>query len=410
MGAKQSNVLDSNGHAEEETCTCFGSRSRKNDNIGSPMPDTPIMRRKRRQDVARELTKPPRPPPYPGLEPEPTPSRFPIMSSSVDTPARIHEGADAEKQMYEKYSLEEAIGVGSTSTVHRCLLKADPKQQFACKVIDMDFIEDRFRGMMAQFQTEIVSLQELRHENIIQLFDVYMTEAKIYIVMEWMDGGEVFDFVVKKGTLTEKEASDLVRQVTSALVYMHGNNICHRDLKPENLLLKYDTNSDKPLIVKIIDFGLSKSLAPEQPVASTFLGTRGYLAPEMIQRQEYTKAVDVWALGVIVFVLVCGCLPFDDDSSAVDNVGQRFILRFPGWANNLSPSAKDLLQHLLDTNPMRRFTAVQAAKHPWVEGETASPVFLASPGRISASPAQRRKHANVPSPSAVRPPARQTSL
>ena len=133
--------------------------------------------------------------------------------------------------------------------------------------------------------------------------------------------------------------------------------------------------------------------AMEEPVARTFLGTRGYLAPEMLQRRDYTRAVDTWALGVIVFVLLCGCLPFDDDSATVpsdDLVRAKFVLRFPRWAKHLSASAKDLLTHLLDVNPKTRYTAEQALRHPWVQGRTApKESLLQSPGRIGASPAVR---------------------
>jgi serine/threonine protein kinase len=200
-------------------------------------------------------------------------------------------------------------------------------------------------------------------------------------------------------------------------------------LKPENLLLKYKpthsflnsgsqnssnhvrqpsnnksipngssiptapkTNNTNTIDVKIIDFGLSKLLESDDTVASTFLGTRGYLAPEMLQRREYTRAVDTWAVGVIVFVLLCGCLPFDDDSATMPQdlyvVQKRFILRFPRWAKNLSASAKDLLNHLLDINPTTRFTAEQALNHEWVQGQTAQAKnYLSSPGRIRKSPA-----------------------
>lgn len=131
-----------------------------------------------------------------------------------------------------------------------------------------------------------------------------------------------------------------------------------------------------------------------EPVAQSFLGTRGYLAPEMLQRRDYTKAVDTWALGVIVFVLLCGCLPFDDDSATVpsdDLVRAKFVLRFPRWAKNLSPSAKDLLSHLLDVNPSRRYTAEQALDHAWVTGKAAPKGnLLSSPGRIKKSPALRK--------------------
>jgi serine/threonine protein kinase len=242
------------------------------------------------------------------------------------------------------------------------------------------------------------------------LYDVYIVtpDDKIFIVMELMEGGELFDYVVQKGTLTEEEASYIVQKVTSALVFMHSKNIMHRDLKPENLLLKKaptfisssSSNTNKSnsgnntnnhnLNVKVIDFGLSKALKEEQPVAQTFLGTRGYLAPEMLQRLDYTRAVDTWALGVIVFVLLCGCLPFDDDTSAVpsdDVVKAKFVLRFPRWAKTLSPSAKDLLSHLLDVNPRTRYTAQQALDHPWVRGVTVrKDNLLQSPGRIKKSP------------------------
>ena len=126
----------------------------------------------------------------------------------------------AEQMLHEKYTLEEVLGVGSTSTVHRCVNKKDNKE-FACKVIDVQLIEERFQGMMQQFQTEIQALRELKHPGIIQLFDVYLTGTKIYIVMEMMKGGELFDYVVEKGTLNEQEASQIVQKVTSALVYMH---------------------------------------------------------------------------------------------------------------------------------------------------------------------------------------------
>jgi serine/threonine protein kinase len=193
----------------------------------------------------------------------------------------------------------EVLGVGSTSTVHKCLRKAD-NEIFACKIIDCTLIEERFSGMMAQFQVEIDALKSLRHPGIIRLFDVYMTDDKIFIVMELMEGGELFDYVVQKGTLTEEEASRIVKKVTSAIAFMHSQNFIHRDLKPENLLLKMKPKGPYDDIdVKIIDFGLSKVM--EEPVARTFLGTRGYLSPEQLSRRDYTKAVDSWALGVIVF-------------------------------------------------------------------------------------------------------------
>ena len=157
----------------------------------------------------------------------------------------------------KKYQMCEVLGVGSTSICHRCI-NIYNGQSFACKIIDKQQIEQRFAGMLDQFHTEIDALKKLHHPNIIKLYDVFSTSKKIYIVMELMAGGELFDYVVQKGTLTEAEASVIVRMVTSALVYMHECNIIHRDLKPENLLLKHKPNSIYDLEVKIIDFGLSK--------------------------------------------------------------------------------------------------------------------------------------------------------
>jgi serine/threonine protein kinase len=181
----------------------------------------------------------------------------------------VHDGPHAEQELHTKYQLLEVLGVGSTSTVHRCCLQSAASndsqaqaalQYYACKIIDCQLIEERFQNMMGQFQTEILALQELRHDHIVRLLDVYLVEGdKIYIIMELMEGGELFDYVVEKGTLTEEEASKIVRQVTSAIAFMHSRNFIHRDLKPENLLLKQRPKSAKEEIeVKIIDFGLSK--------------------------------------------------------------------------------------------------------------------------------------------------------
>jgi len=436
MGGKQSQPVDDDndddGNNNNKCQPCFlfnpsaasggiqnlvtgGSSNKESDAMGSPLPDTPVFERKRRENVQERLREDPIfSSKYDGLEKEELMSSdssagrlggsglflAPLhaqqngngsaVQNKEEDGASVYEGPDAEQKMLGKYDLLEVLGVGSTSTVHRCVNKASG-EQLACKVIDCQLIEERFQGMMAQFQTEIEALRKLQHPGIIRLYDVFIkTDDKIFIIMEMMEGGELFDYVVQKGTLTEDEAARIVRKVTSALVYMHSHNICHRDLKPENLLLKTKPKGPHDAVeVKVIDFGLSKAM--EEPVARTFLGTRGYLAPEMLQRRDYTRAVDTWALGVIVFVLLCGCLPFDDDSAVVpsdDLVKAKFILRFPRWAKNLSASAKNLLNHLLDVNPRTRYTAEQALEHPWVRGETASKGnLLASPGRIKQSPA-----------------------
>jgi serine/threonine protein kinase len=276
------------------------------------------------------------------------------------------------------YELRDEIGVGSTSKCYRCVRKADGTE-YACKVIDKRQVEMKFSGLLDQFFVEIRVLQSLNHPNIIRLEDTFESPDRIYMVMEMMKGGELFDYVVEKGTLSEEEASVLVRKITSAVAHMHGLDIIHRDLKPENLLL---TSKGPDAEIKLIDFGLAK-VVQREAVASSFLGTKGYLAPEMLQRNSYDKAIDMWALGVIVFVLLCGCLPFDDDSSKIASESaarKKFALRFPKWAASLSNSAKDLLNNLLEINPKTRFTAHQALAHPWVAGKTVQPnSYLQSP-------------------------------
>eukprot|EP00934_Nitzschia_sp_Nitz4_P004158 Nitzschia sp. Nitz4//scaffold157_size52427//28350//29903//NITZ4_006842-RA/size52427-augustus-gene-0.55-mRNA-1//1//CDS//3329537461//4148//frame0 len=405
MGGQPSSLIrqESERSVDDEVCQpCFFMKKAPFSRPTSDPMGTPIItpnHSKRKQFPAKEsLSQQNRNQPiysskYMGLEKEVV-----SQNSQSGTGAQIHEGKDAESLLHAKYSLREELGVGSTSVCHRCVNKRTDLH-YACKVIDKRLIEERFQGMMKQFHTEIEALRELEHPNIIQLYDVFITEEKIFIVMELMEGGELFDYVVQKGTLTEEEASAIVRKVTSALVYMHSKNIIHRDLKPENLLLRRrPRHSGDTIEVKIIDFGLSKAM--EEPVARSFLGTRGYLAPEMLQRREYTKAVDTWALGVIVFVLLCGCLPFDDDSQTVPSdelVRAKFVLRFPRWAKNVSASAKDLLTHLLETNPSRRYSAQQALAHPWVTGKEAPKgSLLASPGRIKKSPNLRAKANRTP--------------
>ncbi|KAL3780997.1 hypothetical protein ACHAWO_007458 [Cyclotella atomus] len=395
-----------------------GKLNSSDDSFGTPIPDTPDAVKRKMYDNDDYLEEEKkcnggsfnanlevRSSVYGGLEKEtstmfsnekrtPAPAPTSTTNTSRDQFAQIHDGKNAESELYSKYEIAEVLGVGSTSICHRCI-EISSGQSRACKIIDKTEIDPQYQSMMDQFYMEIETLRSLKHPNIIQLYDVYISEEKIYIIMELMTGGELFDYVVQKGTLTEEEASRIVRMVTSALVYMHSKNVIHRDLKPENLLLSHKPRSSHDIEVKIIDFGLSKIMPEQHTVASSFLGTRGYLAPEMIQRRDYTKSVDAWALGVIVFVLLCGCLPFDDDCQTIPNspdLRSKFTLRFPRWAKDLSKSAKDLLNHLLDIDSRRRYTAEQALRHPWVAGDTASKdSLLQSPGRIKPSPGRPGK-------------------
>ncbi|ETI35877.1 CAMK/CAMK1 protein kinase, variant 2 [Phytophthora nicotianae P10297] len=324
--------------------------------------------------------------------------------------------------MESKYEMLDEIGHGGTSVVYKCCERRTGVVR-ACKIIDRRAVEREHNVVMEQFQVEIQVLQSLKHPNIIHIEDVFLSESKIcmvricipknervtqysmldalFQVTEYMGGGELFDYVVDRGTLSEVEASTIVRQITSAVAYLHARGIIHRDLKPENLML---TSKSRGASVKIIDFGLAKLLDADDKTAS-FLGTRGYLAPEMLQRQAYSMSVDMWALGIIVYVLLCGCLPFDDDGGKIANekaARAKFGLRFPRWASGLSESAKDLLRNLLEVDSTNRFTAEQALAHPWVTGARTPNKYLKSPNylrsikqeKVSQKMNGRMPHAN----------------
>jgi serine/threonine protein kinase len=309
-------------------------------------------------------------------------------SVGISVPRHSNSMEPLSSDFHRKYILRREIGSGSTSKVFDCLRKKDNKV-FACKVINKAEIETNFSGLMDQFNLEIKVLKLLNHPHIIKLIDAFETSDSVYMVLEQCNGGELFDHVVDKGTLSEEEASSIIRSITSAVCHMHSIDIIHRDLKPENLLL---TSPGKDAEVKLIDFGLAKIM--QDDVARSFLGTRGYLAPEMLRRDAYDKSVDMWALGVIAFVLLCGCLPFDDDGSRISSESaarRKFTLRFPRWSANLSNSAKDLLYNLLDVDPKNRFTAEQALAHPWVKGQTVQPNnYLQSPSLLGKSRKDQR--------------------
>jgi len=186
-------------------------------------------------------------------------------SAAYNTSVSSYSG-QTSSSFHFNYELKEEIGVGSTSKCYNCIKKSDGLE-YACKVIDKRQVELKFSGLLEQFFTEIKVLKALQHPNIIRFEDTYETNDRIYIVMELMKGGELFDYVVEKGTLSEEEASLIVRKITSAVAHMHGMNIIHRDLKPENLLL---TSKGPDAAVKLIDFGLAKVM--RDTVASSFLG------------------------------------------------------------------------------------------------------------------------------------------
>jgi len=189
--------------------------------------------------------------------------------------------------------------------------------------------------------------------------------------MELLTGGELFDRIVAKGSYSEKEASDLIKDIASAILYLHSIGIVHRDLKPENLIYLSPKN-DSP--IKITDFGLAKYRSGKDMAMTTACGTPGYVAPEVLKNEPYDKAVDMWSLGVILYILLCGFPPFYHESTAqlYKQIKKgEYDFPDPYWTD-ISDSAKDLVRCLLCVPPKDRYTAAQVLAHPWIAGTTAT--------------------------------------
>lgn len=218
-----------------------------------------------------------------------------------------------------------------------------------------------------QMLSEIAVLQRVRHPHVLRLVEVFETRAEMYVVTELLTGGELFDRIMAEGVFSEQKASRLVTNLVEGVAYLHRQGIVHRDLKPENLLLA----SEDPGSVRIADFGLSTILSMEQQhggeLLHTACGTPGYVAPEIIAHEGYTAAVDMWSVGVIIYILLCGFPPFygDSESEVFAKVAAiDFEFKRPYW-DDVSDMAKDLICSLLVKAP-NRLTAEQTLKHPWL--------------------------------------------
>jgi len=260
----------------------------------------------------------------------------------------------------KKYDIQKEIGKGAFSVVHLAVNREN-KDKVAVKIIDKK--EANSEQDEKRLRTEVDILKKVKHPNIIALRDLYETSEKLYLVMELVTGGELFDKIVEKGQYTEKEASAIVGKILSAVDYLHDNGIAHRDLKPENLLLRSLNDTD----VMISDFGLSK-IVGEDKMMATACGTPYYVAPEVLQASGYDKDVDLWSIGVISYLLLCGFPPFYGES--LPEVFEQIMkadydFPDPYWSE-VSKDAKDFISKLLVVDPKKRLTAKSAMKHNWI--------------------------------------------
>ena len=266
--------------------------------------------------------------------------------------------APAEHGLEEKYAMGKQVGKGGFSVVYSGTEKATGKK-VAIKCIDKTQ-QDSEELMLLNREIDI--MKRLKHPNIVQLYDVYDHPDKVYLVMEFVSGGELYNEIVERGSFTEHDACNLVRQALEAIAYIHENGIAHRDLKPENLLLA-DASAD---IVKLADFGLSKDTSDGGQMA-TCCGSPSYVAPEVLGDGNYSKACDIWSMGVIVYVLLSGSLPFfgDTQDELFDRIlSGTFSFEDPCW-EDISQEAKDLVTNMLTVDVDERPTAQQCLKHVW---------------------------------------------
>ncbi|XP_026153424.1 calcium/calmodulin-dependent protein kinase type II subunit beta [Mastacembelus armatus] len=261
----------------------------------------------------------------------------------------------------DEYQLYEELGKGAFSVVRRCV-KLCTGQEYAAKIINTKKLSARDHQKLER-EARICRL--LKHPNIVRLHDSISEEGFHYLLFDLVTGGELFEDIVAREYYSEADASHCIHQILDSVSYTHQHDIVHRDLKPENLLL---ASKCKNAAVKLADFGLAIEVQGEQQAWFGFAGTPGYLSPEVLRKEAYGKPVDIWACGVILYILLVGYPPFwDEDQHKLYQQIKAGAYDFPSpeW-DTVTPEAKNLINQMLTINPAKRITAQEALKHPWV--------------------------------------------
>uniref|UniRef100_A0A8I6A550 calcium/calmodulin-dependent protein kinase n=1 Tax=Rattus norvegicus TaxID=10116 RepID=A0A8I6A550_RAT len=261
----------------------------------------------------------------------------------------------------DEYQLFEELGKGAFSVVRRCM-KIPTGQEYAAKIINTKKLSARDHQKLER-EARICRL--LKHPNIVRLHDSISEEGFHYLVFDLVTGGELFEDIVAREYYSEADASHCIQQILEAVLHCHQMGVVHRDLKPENLLL---ASKSKGAAVKLADFGLAIEVQGDQQAWFGFAGTPGYLSPEVLRKDPYGKPVDMWACGVILYILLVGYPPFwDEDQHRLYQQIKAGAYDFPSpeW-DTVTPEAKDLINKMLTINPAKRITASEALKHPWI--------------------------------------------
>ncbi|XP_044506977.1 SNF1-related protein kinase catalytic subunit alpha KIN10-like [Mangifera indica] len=275
-------------------------------------------------------------------------------------------GSSSVDMFLANYKLGKTLGIGSFGKV-KIAEHALTGHKVAIKILNRRKIKNM--EMEEKVRREIKILRLFMHPHIIRLYEVIETPNDIYVVMEYVKSGELFDYIVEKGRLQEDEARVFFQQIISGVEYCHRNMVVHRDLKPENLLLDSKCN------VKIADFGLS-NIMRDGHFLKTSCGSPNYAAPEVISGKLYAgPEVDVWSCGVILYALLCGTLPFDDEN--IPNLFKKIKGGIYTLPSHLSPGARDLIPRMLIVDPMKRISIPDIRQHPWFQAHL--PRYLAVP-------------------------------
>ncbi|XP_023202083.1 calcium/calmodulin-dependent protein kinase type II delta 1 chain isoform X5 [Xiphophorus maculatus] len=261
----------------------------------------------------------------------------------------------------DEYQLYEELGKGAFSVVKRCM-KISTGHEYAAKIINTKKLSARDHQKLER-EARICRL--LKHANIVRLHDSISEEGFHYLVFDLVTGGELFEDIVAREYYSEADASHCIQQILEAVLHCHQMGVVHRDLKPENLLL---ASKLKGAAVKLADFGLAIEVQGDQQAWFGFAGTPGYLSPEVLRKDPYSKPVDMWACGVILYILLVGYPPFwDEDQHRLYQQIKAGAYDFPSpeW-DTVTAEAKDLINKMLTINPAKRVTAADALKHPWI--------------------------------------------